>query len=303
MSEIYDNWNAINILSGVPANEITGFRHPFLNYSRSTYDAIYELREYIKYESSVVLDPNTQGYWPHTLDYGMPVNPPNCNNCDEGSRWRYPGMFLRPGVCIDNIQGLWLIPMYALMTNSSPPAVWSAMDIVIDPAKSTTYEEAAANLRASFLMHYDKRLPFGLYQHVAQYIAWPKDVQDRKTELVIDFIRWTQTFRNVWYVTNQQLLQWIADPKPVDALGNLFTCGQNDDYKTEVCDGFDNDENGQIDESLVLSCTYGNQSFQSCFGCPDKFQRLLRELKTYLETEKSFQMPGALQALPLGSYS
>ncbi|KAJ3215847.1 hypothetical protein HDU67_010267 [Dinochytrium kinnereticum] len=269
LAEIYENWSAINSLSGVPANELNGFRHPFLAYNRKTYDAIYELRRYIKYESSVVLNPVTQGWWPHTLDYGMPYNPPNCINCEEGSRWVYPGM--------------WVIPMYALMTNTNPPAIWSSMDFPIDPARNASYEEAVQNLQASFRLHYDKRLPFGLYQHVAQNlfgglfsnalcIHRPADVQARKLQIMLDFVRWTQTeFQNVWYVTNAQLLQWMANPRPVSEVGSMFTCEDNVDYKQEVCDGFDNNENGSVDENLVLTCTYGNTSFQSCFGCPSQF--------------------------------
>ncbi|KAJ3111123.1 hypothetical protein HDU96_005971 [Phlyctochytrium bullatum] len=258
LAEIYSNWDAINVLSGVPASELVGFRHPFLAYNKKTYDIIYQLKDYIKYESSIALNPIDQGYWPHTLDYGMPYNPPNCvGTCEEGSRWIYPG--------------LWVIPMYTLMTNTTPPALWASMDITIDPSKPTTYEEALGNLRASFLLHYEKRLPFGLYQHVAQYIAWPKDVQERKTQVMLDFIRWTQTFPNVWYVTNQQLLRWMANPRPADSVAAMFNCGDNEPFREEVCDGYDNNRNNQTDEGLVMSCPYGNTTFQTCFGCPAEF--------------------------------
>ncbi|KAJ3106520.1 hypothetical protein HDU97_006113 [Phlyctochytrium planicorne] len=255
LAEMYMNWNSINILSGVPSDELVGFRHPFLSYSKKTYDALYKLKDYFKYESSITLDPITQGYWPHTLDYGMPYNPGNCVGCEKGSEWIYPG--------------LWVVPMYTLLTNSDPPAVWSSMDILIDPAVNSTFDDAMKNLKASFLYHYDKRLPFGLYQHVAQYLAWPKDVQERKTKLMTEFVQWTQTFKNVWYVTNTQLLNWVKNPKPVNDVGDMFACFTSSS-KEEVCDGVDNNGNGQIDEGLVSTCSYGNVNFQTCFGCPDR---------------------------------
>ena len=56
---------AITAFSGVPSSKLTGFRHPFLSFSPTSFQAIQQAG--FEYDSSIVLDPNTQAYWPHTL--------------------------------------------------------------------------------------------------------------------------------------------------------------------------------------------------------------------------------------------
>jgi hypothetical protein len=99
--EINGNLIALNALAGIPLSEIQGFRAPYLNYSADTLKLLAQAQ--FTYDSSAassipVTDPNTDAYWPYTLDYGM------ANNCLEV-----------PGTCRGEpkLPGFWEIPMYA----------------------------------------------------------------------------------------------------------------------------------------------------------------------------------------------
>jgi hypothetical protein len=79
------------VSEGIPKNEVTGFRHPFLVHSKASYDAVFASGA--EYESSGTLDPNTNGYWPFTLDNGMPFSPQPCTiGCAEIASTSYPTM-------------------------------------------------------------------------------------------------------------------------------------------------------------------------------------------------------------------
>lgn len=99
--EINGNLIALNSLAGIPMSSIKGFRAPFLNYSRETLELLYKAQ--FLYDSSAssaipVTDPNTDCYWPYTMDYGM------ANNCLDV-----------PGTCRGEpkLPGMWELPMAA----------------------------------------------------------------------------------------------------------------------------------------------------------------------------------------------
>ncbi|KAJ3279658.1 hypothetical protein HK104_001263 [Borealophlyctis nickersoniae] len=252
-AEIQGSLAAINAFGGVPKSKLTGFRFPFLSFKQSSFASV--AKAGFQYESSVVLDPATQGYWPHTLDYGMPYSPQPCTSCPPG-----PQMVFK---------GLWEIPLYALLTNQSQ--VWSSMDPIINP-QLNDYDVALNYLKFTFQLHYKTKLPFGIYQHLAQYIAWGPDVQQKKIALLTEFITWTQnSFKDVWYVTNQDLIRWIQNPVTADKMLEFLPCNMPATAKgnTEICDGIDNDGDGIVDNGVVESCQITPQAnTMSCFGCP-----------------------------------
>ena len=100
-SEINGNIIALNALAGIPLTAIRGFRAPYLDFSADTFKALYEAK--FTYDSSAVAsvpvtDPNTDAFWPYTLDNGL------ANNC-----------LTVPGVCKGQLKlpGFWEIPLYA----------------------------------------------------------------------------------------------------------------------------------------------------------------------------------------------
>ncbi|KAI8822156.1 uncharacterized protein EV422DRAFT_525897 [Fimicolochytrium jonesii] len=253
--EIVGSFQVLNNWAGIPKKDLQGFRHPFLSFNKDTFDIV--AKAGFKYESSVTLDPILQPYWPHTLDYGFAYYPQPCLNCTSGPSMRYPG--------------LWEIPMYNLITNSTPPALWTSMDPIISP-QLNDYDIAMANLKASFDLHYKTKLPFGLYQHLAQLVAWGPDVQVKKIQWLKDFVQWAQTnYKDVWFVTNQQLIKWIQAPVPASKMLEFLPCVglATDKSNKEVCDGIDNNGDGTVDEGLMENCQITDQyGFMSCFGCP-----------------------------------
>ncbi len=100
-NEISGNLITLNALAGIPFGKIQGFRAPFLNYTADTLRSL--ARQRFTYDSSSsstvpVTDPNTDAFWPYTLDNGM------ANDCTAVT-----------GICSGQIKlnGFWEIPMYA----------------------------------------------------------------------------------------------------------------------------------------------------------------------------------------------
>ena len=99
--EINGNLIALNALAGIPMSEIRGFRAPYLNYSADTLKML-AATEFL-YDSSSsaatpVTDPDTDAFWPYSLDYGF------ANDC-----------LAFEGLCKGEpkLPGFWEVPMYA----------------------------------------------------------------------------------------------------------------------------------------------------------------------------------------------
>lgn len=89
-----------------------------------------------------------------------------------------------------------------------------------------------------------------LSAHLTTYpgLPDPKDMYDS----VIEFIQSIAQQPNVWFVTNQQLLQYMKNPVKASELGaqDYMQCKQPVIAK-EICNGLDDDHNGTIDDGLV----------------------------------------------------
>ena len=99
--EIDGNLIALNALAGIPMSAIRGFRAPYLNFSAQTLQLLHEAQ--FLYDSSAssaipVTDPNTDAYWPYTLDYGMANDCLVVNDICKGE---------------PKLPGIWEAPMYA----------------------------------------------------------------------------------------------------------------------------------------------------------------------------------------------
>lgn len=72
------------------------------------------------------------------------------------------------------------------------------------------------------------------------------------TDAVLDFIKTISQKPDVWFVTNQQLLQWMKNPVKASELANqdYMQCKQPVIPK-EICNGLDDDHNGVIDDGLI----------------------------------------------------
>ncbi|KAL0069459.1 hypothetical protein AAF712_003490 [Marasmius tenuissimus] len=121
-------------------------------YTQRLYKAGFE------YDSSAsasipVTDPNTDAYWPYTLDYGM------ANDC-----------LMVPGTCQGQLKlpGFWEMPMYAFFDkrgNAGP----HLMDPWLDTANGNdkvSDQDTLEYMKDTFTAHYNgNRQPIGLYTH------------------------------------------------------------------------------------------------------------------------------------------
>lgn len=108
--QINGNIAALNAFSGIPLNAISGFRAPYLNYTANVLRHLQSAQ--FTYDSSVsavspVTAPDTDAFWPYTLDYGL------TNDCLNGI----------VGTCKGEpkIPGMWEIPMYTVHDSAGNP--------------------------------------------------------------------------------------------------------------------------------------------------------------------------------------
>ncbi|KAG0744879.1 hypothetical protein G6F57_004746 [Rhizopus arrhizus] len=235
----------LNAYGGIPNSKIQGFRAPFLNYTKDTLNILSQQGFLYDSSSSAVTD---DAYWPYTLDNGM------ANDC-----WT--------GICNTGqikLPGLWEIPMYSVLDNGSIPQL---MDVYL----AGTPSDVTAWSNAAFDKHYNgNRQPFGIYVHPTHLTSYPS-LPDPKDQFngVISFIQSVASKPDVWFVTNQQLLQWMKNPVKASELGkqDYMQCKQPILSK-EICNGLDDDHNGVVDDNLVNSCNFGASSTKTCFNCP-----------------------------------
>jgi len=261
--EVNGNLIALNALAGIPFSEIKGFRTPFLNFSAGSLAVLKESQ--FLYDSSVsssvpVTDPDTDAYWPYTLDNGLR------NSCDNEG--------IQGTVCSGQpaLPGLWEIPMYSIFDERGINGI-HLMDPWLDigPVGGTAPNdsETLSWMQNTFTAHYNGlRQPFGLYTHpihVAPNV--PGVITPNSTIAMInEFLDWAQTQQGVWIVTNYQLLQWVINPTPLSGLNDFapFKCPVPQ-VSAQICDGIPANELG-----LVETCPFPDFPFETCYGCPEE---------------------------------
>ncbi|KAI9321905.1 hypothetical protein BX666DRAFT_1851080 [Dichotomocladium elegans] len=241
-AEIASCRKMLNTYGGVPNGKIQGFRAPFLNFTANTLQIL--KKQGFLYDSSASAIPG-DAYWPYTLDHGM------ANNC-----WM--------GICGTKVPGVWEIPMYAVQDDKGIPQL---MDVYM----AGTPEQVTKWSQDAFDAHYNgKRQPFGIYIHPTHLTGYP-GLPDPNPKLygLVSFIQSIAKRPNVWFVTNQQLLQWMKNPVKASELKNqnYLKC-QQPVISKDICNGLDDNGNNQIDEDLLNSCNFGTTTFKTCFNCP-----------------------------------
>ncbi|KAG1589029.1 hypothetical protein G6F48_004887 [Rhizopus delemar] len=242
--EIISCKQMLNSYGGVPNGKIQGFRAPFLNYTIDTLNHLSKLGFLYDSSASALQD---DAYWPYTLDHGM------INDC-----WT--------GICAQNkIPGLWEIPMYSVLDNVSTPQL---MDVYL----SGQPEDVTKWSLEAFDKHYHGgRQPFGIYVHPTHLTGYPGLPDPTpKLEGLISLIKTLSERQDVWFVTNQQLIQWMKNPVKISELGaqDYMRCEQPVISK-EICNGLDDDNNSMVDDNLLNNCNFGTTSFNTCFNCPN----------------------------------
>ncbi|ORZ31398.1 hypothetical protein BCR44DRAFT_36839 [Catenaria anguillulae PL171] len=250
---------ATEALAGISASDIKGFRAPLFKFSLDTLATLRSLGfEYDSSMTALVNGNNT--VWPFTFDYGMPISCAT-GNCTGATppivglpRWKVPG--------------LWEIPLYTLTDPEAPDGNWP-----IDPPMQG--DKLNTLLRVNFDNHfYGNRAPFGIHIHAAWLMAEPSRITT-----INAFLRDIAQHQHVRFVTNQEMLAWLKNPQPITSMptpatSTNFACpgAESGSVRAEVCDGIDNNRDGQVDEGLTKSCNYGSAVFTTCAAsCPVRY--------------------------------
>jgi hypothetical protein len=257
--EINGNLIALNALAGIPLSSIQGFRAPFLNYSADTLKLLAEAQ--FLYDSSSaaslpVTDPDTDAFWPYTLDNGM------ANNC-----------LSVPGTCQGQpkLPGFWEIPMYAFFDDRGVNGP-HLMDPWLDNANGASTVNDSATLeymKNTFTAHYsNNRQPIGLYTHPIHLSTTYPGVNPSKSTIAMinNFLDWAQQQQDVWIVSNEQLLDFVRHPVAASQLNTLdsFKCTSPQvDASLKICNGIPQNEAG-----LLSHCAFSDFPFYTCYGCP-----------------------------------
>ncbi|CAH1759942.1 4042_t:CDS:10 [Entrophospora sp. SA101] len=241
--EIIGCKKALNAFAGIPNGKISGFRNPFLDWTPKVFDVL--ATNGFAYDTSTT-SLAADDTWPYTLDYGL------YNDCDKGfcDTVKHPGLFE--------------IPMSSLIDEKSLPHL-------MDPTLDGTPDQVMTWLKDNFNRHAKQgKTPFGVYLHPVQLSEIPgRPSPEPSIKMLKEFFDWALTQPNVWFVTNQQLLQWMKNPVPADQLKDYapFKC-QTPNVGKEICNGLDDDKNGQADDGLKESCNFDIAVWSTCYGCP-----------------------------------
>lgn len=260
-AEIDGNLIALNALSGIPMRAIQGFRAPFLNFSVETLEFLREAG--FSYDSSAsasvpVDDPNTDAFWPYTLDNGM------ANDCQNDQ--------VR-GACNGGLKlnGFWEVPMYAFHDKRGAAGT-HLMDPWLDSANGNNGVDDDATLeymQDTFTKHYEgNRQPIGLYTHpIHVSIPSTPNASKRTIDMINRFLDWAQNQQNVWIVSTEQMLEWVKNPVPVSELDSFgpLRCS-TPDVSATICNGMNANQQGLLDH-----CKFSDFPFHTCYGCPEEY--------------------------------
>ncbi|ETW86638.1 carbohydrate esterase family 4 protein [Heterobasidion irregulare TC 32-1] len=257
-NEVDGNLIALNALAGIPFSSIKGFRAPYLNYTADTLKHLAAAK--FTYDSSAsasipVTDPNTDAYWPYTLDNGLANDCLNVPNICKGE---------------PKLPGFWEIPMYAFFDERGVDGP-HLMDPWLDAANGASAVNDSATLeymKSTFTAHYNgNRQPIGLYTHpIHVSLTYPGSTASKSTVAMINtFLDWAQQQPNVWIVSSEQLLDWVQNPTPIsqlDSFGSL-KCS-TPQVSDKICNGMPSNEAG-----LLSHCAFPDFPFYTCYGCPE----------------------------------
>lgn len=185
--------NIINKFANVRMEEIRGIRVPFLKVGWNRQFLMMKEFGFV-YDSSIVAPFTNIPLWPYTLDYKIPHACLGDNNCPSRS---YPGV--------------WEMVMNQLEVDDGRTCVYA--------------DQCPANLNGddvyrmfmhNFKRHYStSRAPLGLYFHS----GWFK--KPEYMDVFVKFLQFLEKLPDVYFVTNNQAIEWMRNPTPVHQLHNF----------------------------------------------------------------------------------
>ncbi|HDQ45510.1 MAG TPA: hypothetical protein ENN17_08450 [bacterium] len=219
--------------AGIPAEAITGFRTPFLEYNAATFEALDRLG--FAHDSSIeegdqADQDGTNFLWPYTLHDGSPGNALRAVAGFRERVGKHPGIleipihvFLVPedGVCEAYGVKPGLRGRAALNIEEKWGWQWSTengkisgLDWNVLEAALLEPEEFLAILKYNLdLRREGNKAPMMVGGHTALY---PGELEGRRTAIE-NFVDYALSYADVRIITPANLLKWMFHPQPLDA--------------------------------------------------------------------------------------
>eukprot|EP00092_Neocalanus_flemingeri_P035792 GFUD01038972.1.p1 GENE.GFUD01038972.1~~GFUD01038972.1.p1 ORF type:complete len:393 (+),score=90.86 GFUD01038972.1:42-1220(+) len=216
-------------LGNVNPKDIQGMRAPFLQTGGDLMFSVLSLFGFL-YDSSLTSSKTSPSLWPYTLDHDPPHScsiPP----CPTGS---HPGLWEIPMTLMDDGKG-----------GHCPMLDGCQYDEDVESIQSM--------LTSNFLRHYtSNKAPFPMFYHA----AWFK-LRPHREEALFKFIDTILELPDVYFVTSQQLLQWVRSPSPLSSPQPALACPAR---------------NVQPCGDKKRKCDYGGRTFYTCAeACPVEY--------------------------------
>lgn len=210
--------------TGIPRSKINGYRAPFLLSNAVARRALTEAG--FLYDSSIPdtapssVSPNVRSRtWPYRMDAGIAQAPCQTGQCRASER--YP---------------LWEVPLWAVADARQQPIA------TMDP----TGDAFAIYKRELEWRMSGNRAPLGLFFHTGLQSSPDRVAQLRR------FIKHATSTKDVWFVTNQQLLGWMQNPVPASRVAAQLKCVRPTDIVGPACSTF------------VSDCVFGSWDGKRC---------------------------------------
>jgi len=202
--EIVGQREIISKFADIPDTHITGFRAPFLQMAG---DRTFEVlqKNHFKYDSSMPTQSNSKPWpiFPYTLDNGFKqdcVIPP----CPSETPGKFNGFFEIP------IVDYW---RERVVIDGQPPveSPCSMVDLCLPAPTDAT--DAMNYFLSNFNRHYENnRAPFPVFLHE----TWLSQNETVNKEGYFNFIKKVAQYPDVFFVTIQDVIEWMENPVPLD---------------------------------------------------------------------------------------
>ncbi|CAH1153305.1 unnamed protein product [Phaedon cochleariae] len=229
--EVAGQREILSAYGGVHLEDVRGLRAPFLSVGgNKMFKMLYDSN--FTYDSSMPIYENKPPSWPYTLDYKL------FHDC------------MIPPCPTKSYPGVWEVPM--VMWQDLNGGRCSMGDACSNPPDA---EGVFKMLTKNFQRHYTtNRAPFGLFYHAAWF------TQPHHKQGFINFIDSILAYKDVWFLTNWQAIQWVRDPTPISRLGS---------FQPFQCDYSDRPKRCNNPKVCNLWHKSGVRYMRTCQPCPD----------------------------------
>jgi len=227
---------ALNNLSNVPNKELKGFRSPQQTINKNIFSNLIDLN--VIYDSSLELSLNN-GYWPFTLDYGIPF----LNNTNLQGQ---------------SFSGLWEIPLLNI-----PNAITQKMTGTKNKGLIPS-EKNAKIIKNEFKKNYEnKKLPFYLYFTEDSYKN-PKKFLNFYEDIIKYIKKFSKNNNDIYFITYNQLINWMKKPIDIDIINTL----NNSEFSYIKFNSNDEIPKRKLSCKSPNKCKYSSTNFSTCNKCP-----------------------------------